>query len=330
MRIIIRLWEQFRDLFLWIFANPINVRISDKTDFFDLWTLVNLSFAKNPFELAENSFYGHRKILHKLGYSSYGSRLEHGVFFAQNEEDLQLMLSSSKRRIYRLKRIFTYSLWRKSYIENYTSKNGIPIEVLPLGPYVTYADHFLSQERLKLLKKQLGRVLLVYPQHSIEQVSHKFNCHELIDKIKRFGCNFDTVLVSLYWADILKGASEAYENAGFTCVCSGKREDPNFMSRQKDIIWLADLVLTNTLGTHIGYSVAMDRQCVMFRQHIEDIVGTSLSDKKTQIESLALAEKRRIADVFFDTFSESYSGITDAQRELVAKYWGVNIPLPNK
>lgn len=324
MNKIIRSFEVVVEFFKWILVNPFLLVISNRTDFFSYNRLVRLKFVRNPFELGENSYYGHRRILKKLGLRSYGSRLEHGVFFAHDEGDLQSVLSPFKRLLYRIKHVYTYSDLRKDFIESYIQKHNLQISVKALGPYILYADHFYSKEDLNKLKSRLGRVLLVYPQHSIERVSHDFDIDELLKEIERRAKDFDTVLVSLYWADVARGCAKQYKEAGFRCVTSGRREDPNFLSRQKDLIWLSDMILTNTLGTHMGYAIAMNRPCVMIRQKIKNILSNKLSKQSRAIETSALARKEEISRVFYDAFSKDSTVISAEQKYLVRKYWGAN------
>ena len=67
--------------------------------------------------------------------------------------------------------------------------------------------------------------------------------------------DYDTVLISMIGYDIQQGFDKKYRNKGYRIVSSGTRNDPYFLNRQRDLMELADMTISNNIGTHIGYSI---------------------------------------------------------------------------
>lgn len=59
------------------------------------------------------------------------------------------------------------------------------------------------------------------------------------------------------------------KDKGYTIVCPGNRFDPRFLSYQRDMIELSGMTMSNDLGTHIGYIVALNGPHYMFKQKVE-------------------------------------------------------------
>lgn len=316
MKKVIRVLETIGETVRWLLLNPFFRIASDRIDFFAVEKLVRLKFVRNPFMIPENSFYGHARIVKRIGGKTYGSKIEHGVFFAEGTEDLEFAFTPFKRILYRIKRVYTFSARRKRQIEQFLQSIKVTgVSVIALGPYVKYAKHFLRQEELVKIKQKLGRVLLVYPVHTIESVTGKYDTKLFLDKIENMRSSYDTVLISMYWMDVLRGVAAEYEKAGCIIVTAGRREDPNFMSRQKDLLSLADRVLSNSVGTHIGYAITMNVPCTLFRQNI------SLS-AKDQFAKWTIENWEKNTNQFFQAFESEAGKISHLQRQLVEEFWG--------
>lgn len=135
------------------------------------------------------------------------------------------------------------------------------------------------------------------------------------------GKDYDSIFVSMYWVDIVNGKHKIYMDKGYTIVCSGNRFDPRFLSRQRDLIELSDMTMSNDLGTHVGYSVALNRPHYMFKQKVE--LNLEHEDAKIvtdlqNIQSDFDKERNEIQQVFGEYRQE----ITEEQRKIVAYYWG--------
>ncbi len=217
--------------------------------------------------------------------------------------------------------IITFSEYRKRIIEKRTRK-----AVVVVGPYIQYASSMLTAKEIIECKSKLGKVLLVFPSHSIDSTTKVFNQHIFLNEIqmRKIDGSFDTVLVCLYWKDILIGRATPYRERGFQVVTAGHSYDPNFLNRLKTIIDLADMTMSNAVGTHIGYCIFEGKPHYVFRQIIEykstvDLKRNRDLNQRTpdDVASYNLAANE-ILDAF-DSFSES---ISDSQRAIIVKYWG--------
>ncbi|MEE0679985.1 MAG: hypothetical protein U0N53_07985 [Ruthenibacterium sp.] len=152
-----------------------------------------------------------------------------------------------------------YTLTRK--------ETEVPIFVL--GPYIHYARHYYDEEKRKNLKRELGRVLLVFPNHSCEANETGVRQDErLLECIySKYAKDFDTVMVCVYWHDIDAEILDEYRARGAKIVSAGFRGDQNFVCRLKTIISLADLVVGDDIGTNIGFCYYMGKEFVLESNH---------------------------------------------------------------
>ena len=68
-----------------------------------------------------------------------------------------------------------------------------------------------------------------------------------IERVKREQ-EIDSVLICLYYRDLLNGVAGDYEGLGYHVVTAGYREDALFLARQRSLIFLADLAMSNRRG----------------------------------------------------------------------------------
>ena len=147
---------------------------------------------------------------------------------------------------------------------------------------------------------------------------------KLIKKINKIASNYDTILVCLYYKDILNNIYPKYfEVAGFKIVTAGNLYDINFLSRLKLIIQLADFTSSNSIGTHTGYCVYLNKPHFVIEQKIK----FSKDDKTSIIEfrdndQINLMEKE-INEIIIE-FSKYSIHITEIQKQIVNKYWGTS------
>lgn len=258
---------------------------------------------KNTFTVNEryrgNALYGIGEVLRS--YSGYNCKLpiyiEHGVYFG-SEVDADMIDGS-------LPGIITFSKYRQAMINRKAS-----IDVLPIGPYIHYAQPFLSAEEKRKLKYQLGSTLLVFASHSIEEdKAGRIDENALLKAIENLTLEnqFDTVLICMYYNDLLLGRDLFFKDKGLDVVCSGHRYDPAFLSRLKTLISLSDYTLSDGVGTHVGYCI--------YEHKPHAIVPESSVQKRNSEE-----EMREITKAF-----ANYRGISDQQLEIVDTYWGASL-----
>lgn len=290
--------------FLYIYYNFKN----KNRDFFDYKLLSKDYPVCNLRGEDNNNFYGHQIILEKYFNKRLRGVIEHGIYFG--ETILEEAYTKSKI-------IYTYSAYRKNVLEKKIDKK---IEIL--GPYIKYADQYYCVEKLNQIKANLGKVLLIFPSHSVDKVNSQFNIKDFIQKVLNYSQNYDTVLICMYWKDINLKRDHIYIKHGFKIVTAGHRSDPKFLNRLKSIIYLADMVITNDIGTHVGYIISEKKPLYIALQKIKregeglekEFRGRNNENYRLKLDK----EKIEIANAF-NFFDEK---ITEAQQKIIEKYWG--------
>ncbi len=308
---IVKVLQFFPSIIRW----RLNAQRLRKVDFFDYKELLKGENV-TPMFFTSVCLYGNYKAIANLKHKHFNflfDYLEHGVCFFDTPESTMLMGYATRPGI---RNVYTYSNHRKKIIEEYFKSKGIKKHIYAIGPYILGADNFHNTEDLAKLKKQYGRILLVYPCHSIDNVLAQYDSSMLMDEIDKRASDFDTVFICLYWKDILdKQRLQQYSDKGYTIVCNGLGSDPYFLSRQKDIMMLSDMIMTNGLGTHIGYAICLKKPVYFFHQ----------SKNYTNGQGEILASNKNVDEteqLFMRVFQNYSFDITKEQIELVEKYWG--------
>lgn len=283
-----------------------------KIDFFQYKTLANPNFCCIR-GFASSTHYGNHLAVSHLIHKRINfirEYIEHGVSFYSNPECVRLLGYIDRKGI---KTVYTFSEQRVDTINEYLKTHNLHRKIVPVGPYILGANHHKSTEELVSIKKQAGRILLVFPTHSCETNEVNYSVEFLINKIKERRNEFNTVFVCLYWMEVLKYPQVAslYEAQGYTVVSAGHRSDPLFLSRLKDIISLSDMVFTNGIGTHIGYSICLSKPVCFIN---EDLNKSDIFHEDEGIKSV----REKLIKLFSD-FSQT---ITHEQIAFTEYYYG--------
>lgn len=264
----------------------------------------------------DNNLYGQAHHLKKYAgiTTDLKAYLEHGCFWGgMVHEDAYH---------WHFKKIITWSENRKKDIEKkIPSKQAIPV-----GPFIHYAEPVYDTSTFNRLKDELGKVLLVFPGHSIINLKAEFDSNEFIQEIEKIKVDYDTVLISLYYVDAKNPkVREVYEDMGYRVVTSGNRYDQNFIARQKTYIQLSDMTMSNEVGTHIGNCVHLEKPHYVFQQKLK-----RTTSKKRELErhdslfskdelELSKKQQREVAQAFS---SYTIRKLSQAQKAIADKYWG--------
>lgn len=271
---------------------------------------LRVSLAKEVYR--GNVFYGAGKCLREYCGASKPLKacIEHGVHFGNYVNEAELDSSE-------LPALVTFGSERLKHIHDVSE-----VPVCMIGPYIAYARGYLCDEDVKAARIMLGRTMLVFPSHSIEFVDKVFEVEEFMAEIIRIKNLFKikTVLVSIYYRDLLDGAADPYEDAGFIVVTSGYREDEEFLSRQRSFIELSDLTISNSVGTHVGYCVYLGKPHYIYNQSCSQF-GATKADEIEFDNSFAEVAKKEKAEVQA-AFSNCEERITEEQMRVCEKYWG--------
>lgn len=199
---------------------------------------------------AESLHYGHLNALYEYAGADKKVNpmifpaMEHAVAYGhikrRNEEEIKRNLSFIYQSRYRKAEIHAVNKWKP---------------VFCIGPYIHYAKSYYNEEELKNLKRKYGKVLTVFAAHNREDQTLEYNDQELVDFVMDYAKenSYDTVLVSVYFADVDKAIYKNFQERGAVLISAGFREDFRFINRLKSIFLLSDMVMANNVGSPIGF-----------------------------------------------------------------------------
>lgn len=255
-----------------------------------------------------NICYGHGKAIKEFcGFTEQDDLLcniEHGINLSQEglfpEEIGTTALG-----------IITFSQFRKTMLESVWNK-----PIIMVGPYIAYVNSFYPESQLKEIHEKNGKTLLVMPTHSAAVIDTNYDVYEFISQIERVKSSFTTVVVCLYWKDILRGIAQPYKEKGYKVVCAGYKTDYLFLNRLRTIIELSDAIMLNDVGTNLGYAMYLKKPCYIFVQNIEYIRSA---------QGAYVDENR--ADIYYellDAFNNESFVVTNEQKSLCNYMFGID------
>lgn len=192
-----------------------------------------------------------------------------------------------------------------------------------IGPYIHYADTLLTKDEIDAEKERLGKTLLVFPSHSIDCTIANFNETDFINKIKEISKDFDSVRICMYNQDVLLKRHIPYMKEGFEVVTAGQTNDYYFMPRLKNIIQLSDITMANDIGTHLGYSIYLNKPHYLVKQNIHYDITNKIIEKNTN-EAGERENNSDNAYKIIKLFSDYNENISKDQYELISYLWGFN------
>ena len=211
-------------------------------------------------------------------------------------------------------------VWSSKLVDMYHQYTTNP-NVYAIGAPFFYAKPHLNKNQLIEEKQRLGKNLLAFPMHSQSDVDTNYDPDKFLGILSEERKRFDTVRVCMYWKDVLRGSHKIFEDAGFECVCNGHLFDPNFLCRQKTLFELADATISNGVGSHIGYSIFMNKPHWLIDDEYEYVNTQATGDADdltdvTQRENFLMVKR-----AFLD--NTDYI-ITQQQRDVVDVFWGIS------
>lgn len=183
---------------------------------------------------------------------------------------------------------------------------------IAVGPMIRYA-----QGGGPPAPRPRGR-LLVFPAHSTHFVKSEYDAPGFARRLAGFRDRFSDISVCLYWRDVLEGMDAPYRAEGFECVSAGHMFDLEFLERLRDLIERADTVATNSFGSHVSYSVALDRPVWFLPQEVK--VGGD--PKLVERSDVGRAAYREAVSSISALFEENLDEITPAQRASLDPFTG--------
>lgn len=297
----------------------LEVNQRSQLDIFEDYYEISKDLAYYPYDLiAENNLYGISYTLKTYIKVPINKNLdvhfEHGIYLG-NYISKDTLISFPKK-------IITFGEERIKHLSVVSRK-----KVIPIGPYILYAKSLLGVAEINKIKSKIGKVLLVFPSHSVKDLDVEYNYSVFNHRILEEKVNYDTVLVCLYHLDAQNDKVVSnYQKLGCTIVCAGHKYDHNFLSRLRSIIEISDFTISNSVGTHISYCCALGKKHRVFRQGI-GYDGTNKKEKNlrntTQLDTFNL-DKKKIEDVFTLPVEDQPKKLKD---EIVNNMFGISAHL---
>jgi hypothetical protein len=262
----------------------------------------------------DNNLYGYAEAVKQYAGITHDLKayMEHGLFLGEIVHPDQFHWHFPK--------VITMSQKRVAVLRDKLPQK----EALAIGPYIHYATPHVGPGEMKALKESLGTVLLVFPFHSMKGVEAGFEEGLLIEEIKKRAADFNTVLISLYFLDAQNPQRlQPYLDAGFKVVTAGHKFDPYFVRRQRTHIELADMTMSNGMGTQTGYCIYLKKPHYIFNQLIAQKAKNSAEAARHQITHATTREKVAAERALFGALFGTYqTHISEEQRSTTAAYWG--------
>ena len=204
-------------------------------------------------------------------------------------------------------------------IPRYREVYGNHFPLYCLGPMLHYVKPYYDEKHTFDLKAKLKKTLLVVPFHTHELSVGKGDCNKFIDYVMNVeGKNYDTILVCAYWGDLENPIYRDFSSHGAKIVSAGFRGSPLFIKRLRTIIELADSVVSDAVGTYLGYCMYLGKPVTL----IEDNIKIDEFEKsEPQVTDFSLEQTK---EKFFKYFAPGVQAFSEKQMDLYNLYWGSN------
>lgn len=268
-----------------------------------------------------NEGYGHEYWFKE--YSGFRgdilAQIEHGVYFGRNVSPYVNVIPNE----WEISAFLTYGRYREKLI-----KQTYPDTfVRAVGPYIQYAktnERYREELRSALLPGK--RTMVLFPAHSVANGHIIFSHEILIQRSMRYAGDrdIDNLIVCLSPMDLNGALAKVYRENGFVVATCGDVTN-DFLPRQRAIFELADITISNAMGTHIGYSIAMGVPHRIIEPVSLDakIAGRCIASG-VDLEAYSAERDSFLAAYFIDDEGRQ---TTELQRNLYEEYWGGNIRL---
>ncbi|SFN79090.1 hypothetical protein SAMN04487831_103310 [Pseudobutyrivibrio sp. UC1225] len=256
--------------------------------------------------LGSSRFYGYNYILKR--YSGYTKTIEAHSEHAPGLDMLDLYDWQAKEK----KALIVNSSQRKDFLSQY-----VDVPIFPIGPSIHYANSIYNEFDYKVIKKSLGKTLLIYPMHDIEDFHYKDKSDAFIEYVKKIKekYGFDTVIVSMYFVDIERGLHFRYLKEGWIITSAGRRENYDFNDCMKTIIKMADYALIDGYTSALGYCIYLGVPVSIFHREFDFI--ESGKENVVQTNNGLVKETMKKFESLFSDYDEKIS----EEKYSFCNYW---------
>ena len=240
----------------------------------------------------------------KLKYMTKEKALAHNheKLLLAMAKDIRVILVKIADRLHNMRTIQFHSEEKQKRIAKETLDLYAPL-AHRLGMYRIKAE--LEDLSFKALEPE--KYAEIAKEISSKKTERDEDVEKMISRLKNICMRggFETVFVNMYYYDILHtDYAKYYLEAGFKIVTAGHQLDIYFLSRLKSIIELSDYTVSNSVGTHLGYCIWMNKPHYI----IDDQIINETNER----------DYKKIGS-FFLTYTEQ---IQPEQYAVVEKYWG--------
>ena len=297
--------NQLRNNFLKLilnFNNRNRAKLLNKTNDLFSWYLYKNKIKPYLFHpIIDNNFYGIGTSLNLYAGLKANNLIkfyiEHGYYFGS--------YIAEDSKIYWCNNILTFSQRRKDYLKHHPFN-----KIYEIGPYIHYAQQYSSNSDFNRYRSDLGKMLLVFPMHASTGTLLDYNLNLFFDFIDTLKKDYDSVVISIFWTDLNnKGFISECQRRKYKIFSAGNRYDQFFLSRLKDIINLSSMTISNGVGTHIIYSVFLNKAHYIFKQKINEVALNKKGSFELNIyknDEYLIREKEmgELEELFSPVFSE--------------------------
>lgn len=267
---------------------------------------------------SESLHYGHLKTLYD--YAGMEEKPDRKIFPAMEHAVGYATLRDRSKDVFKS----LCFIYQSKYMEEHIHKIDPLKPVFSIGPYIHYVKPIYSAEEERQLKKELGKTLVVFAGHLLETDTKEYSDVEFVDFVMQYAKDngYDTVLVSVYFCDVNEKIYKDFESRGARLISAGFREDTNFIRRLRTIMNVADKVVTNCIGTPVGFCKYLGIPYQMFVKDMPQMPENELFDGNIDIEHHKecykkleyLSSKDTLNDkeqLVYDELYQFYSGASD-------------------
>lgn len=263
-----------------------------------------------------NMMYGMGDVLRR--YTGYSDKIycatEHGVPTEREDNTMEYRDND-------MPTLLVHSEQRRDFLKEKTDKL-----MFTIGPsFMPYTEGVYTDFSIKNIRKNLGKTLLVYPQHNndtsefIEFTRNRDKLIEYVKHIKEVG-HFNTVIICLFYIDIERNLQYFYEKEGWIVVSAGKNTNYDFPACFKSILKISDYVIAQSISG-IAFAMYENIPCTYYsgERKIVSEGGTIFDDAWT-INGKSWLEKTE--QVLYELFGEYSPEITPEQKAWCKYTWG--------
>lgn len=195
-----------------------------------------------PEIFSPNDFYGMAKIIKRYAGLPEKRPLK-GVLLHGIRLDDRLIWDAERKAS--LPAVFCYPPYLYRAFQEKTDKLVIP----STSPYL-YMLELMKGQRFP---ERMGTIF--FPSHSTHHISVAMDFGALANTLLKLDDKYKPITVCMYWRDFELGHHLPFFQKGFKIVSAGHIYDPDFLSRFHRLCSLHKYSASNTLGSHLFYSI---------------------------------------------------------------------------